>query len=83
MMTQNIKTFYCSDIKSELKGFHKLIKWVKFAWMQGFLSVVEIGQCFMTKDNEEQFHAMACREYTLPRIDGSSQRRGWIHNQKP
>ena len=44
----------------------------------GFLSVVEIGQYFMTKDNGEQFHAVACREYTLPRNDGSSQPRGWI-----
>ena len=26
----------------------------------------------MTKDNGEQFYAMACREYTLPRNDGSS-----------
>ena len=25
----------------------------------------------MTKDNGEQFYAMACREYTLPREDGS------------
>ena len=44
----------------------------------GFLSVVEIGQYFMTRDNGEQFYAMACREYTLPRGDGSSQPRGWI-----
>ena len=44
----------------------------------GFLSVVEVGQCFMTKDNGEQFYAMACREYTLPRNDGSSQPKGWI-----
>ena len=44
----------------------------------GFLSVVEIGQYFMTKDTEEQFHAVACREYTLPREDGSSQQKGWI-----
>ena len=43
----------------------------------GFLSVVEIGQYFMTKDTGEQFYAVACREYTLPRDDGSSQR-GWI-----
>ena len=35
----------------------------KFCMDAGFLSVVEIGQCFMTKDNEEQFYAMACREY--------------------
>ena len=46
----------------------------------GFLSVVEIGQYFMTKDTGDltQFHAVACREYTLPREDGSSQPRGWI-----
>ena len=35
----------------------------------GFLSVVENGQYFMTKDTGDltQFHAVACREYTLPR----------------
>ena len=46
----------------------------------GFLNVVEIGQYFMTKDTGDltQFHAVACREYTLPREDGSSHPRGWI-----
>ena len=35
----------------------------------GFLSVVEIGQYIRTKDTADlsQFHAVACREYTLPR----------------
>ena len=32
----------------------------------------------MTKDTGEQLFAKACREYTLPRSDGSSQPRGWI-----
>ena len=32
----------------------------------------------MTKDSGEQIYAKACREYTLPRIDGSSQPKGWI-----
>ena len=32
----------------------------------------------MTKDTGEQFYAKACREYTLPRNDGSSQPKGWI-----
>ena len=34
----------------------------------------------MTKDTGDftQFHAVACREYTLPREDGASQPRGWI-----
>ena len=44
----------------------------------GFISVVEIGQYFMTKDTGEQFFAKACREYTLPRSDESSQPKGWI-----
>ena len=50
----------------------------KFCMDAGFIHVVEIGQYFMTKDTEEQFFAIACREYTLPRNDGSSQPRGWI-----
>ena len=52
----------------------------KFCMYAGFLSVVEIGQYFMTEDTGDltQFHAVACREYTLPREDGSSQPRGWI-----
>ena len=32
----------------------------------------------MTKDIEEQFFARACREYTLPRSDESSQPKRWI-----
>ena len=46
----------------------------------GFLSVVENGQYFMTKDTGDltQFNTVACREYTIPREDGASQPRGWI-----
>ena len=46
----------------------------------GFISVVDIRQYFMTKDTGDltQFHAVAYREYTLPRNDGSSQPKGWI-----
>ena len=43
----------------------------------GFIHVVAIGQYFMTKDTEEQFVARACREYTLPRSDESSQPNGF------
>ena len=50
----------------------------KFCMDAGFLSLVEIEQYFMTEDNGEQFDAVACREYTLPRNDGSSQPKGWI-----
>ena len=44
----------------------------------GFVYVVEIGQYFMTIDTGEQFFARACREFTLPRSDESSQPGGWI-----
>ena len=46
----------------------------------GFLNVVENVQYFMTKDTGDltQFHAVACREYTLRRDDEASQPRGWI-----
>ena len=46
----------------------------KFCMDAGFLNVVEIGQYFMTKDTAEfsQFHAVACREYTLPREEEAS-----------
>ena len=47
----------------------------------GFLTVVEVGQYFMTKDTEEfsQFtDAVACREYTLPRDEDTSEPKGWI-----
>ena len=52
----------------------------KFCMDTRFLNVVEIGQYFMTKDTAEfsQFHAVACREYTLPREEEASQRKGWI-----
>ena len=46
----------------------------------GFISVVEVGQYFITKDTGDlsQFHAVACREYTLPREEPASQPKGWI-----
>ena len=47
----------------------------------GFLTTVEVGQYFMTKDTEEfsQFtEPVACREYTLPRDEKSTDPKGWI-----
>ena len=43
---------------------------IKFCTGAGFLTTVEVGQYFMTKDTEEfsQFtDSVACREYTSPR----------------
>ena len=79
MMAQHIKTFYCSNMNEErIERLSQTDRVSKFCVGAGFLSVFEIGQCFMTKDNGEQFYAKACREYTLPRNDGSSQPKGWI-----
>ena len=52
----------------------------KFCMDAGFLTVVEIGQYFMTKDTGylTQFQAVTCREYTLPREEEASQPKGWI-----
>ena len=52
----------------------------KFCLDAGFLSVVENGQYFMTKDTADlsQFHAVACREYTLPRDEDTSEPKGRI-----
>ena len=46
----------------------------------GFLSVVENGLYFMTKDTGDltQFNTVACREFFLPREDSTSQPKGWI-----
>ena len=53
----------------------------KFCTDAAFLTTVEVGQYFMTKDTEEfsQFtDSVACREYTLPRDEETSQPKGWI-----
>ena len=53
----------------------------KFFTDTGFLTTVEVGQYFMTKDSEEfsQFtDSVTCREYTLPRDESLSEPEGWI-----
>ena len=42
------------------------------------MSVVEVGQYFVTRNASEFLHTVACREYTLPRDDPASQPKGWI-----
>ena len=54
---------------------------IKFCTDAGFLTTVDVGQYFMTKDTEEFSRftdAVACREYTLPRDESSSEPKGWI-----
>ena len=72
------QNFLLQPYEERIKMLSQENKLSKFCMDAGFLSVVEIGQYFMTKDTGEQFYAKACREYTLPRNDGSSQPKGWI-----
>ena len=53
---------------------------IKICTDAGFLTTVGVGQYFMTMDTEEfsQFTEVACREYTLPRDEKSSDPKGWI-----
>ena len=54
---------------------------IKLCTDAGFLTTVEVGQYFITKDTEEfsQFtESVACREYTFPRDEKTSDPKGWI-----
>ena len=43
------------------------------------MSVVEVGQYFVTRNASEfLLRSVACREYTLPRDDPASEAKGWI-----
>ena len=68
--------------EERIKSLSQTDRVSNFCMDAGFISVVEIGQYFMTKDNGEQFYAKACREYTLPRSDGSSQPKGFRETRK-
>ena len=74
------QNFLLQQDEERIERLSKQDKLSKICTDAVFLNVVGIGQYFMTKDtpNLTQFHAVACREYTLPREDGSSQPRGWI-----
>ena len=72
------QNFLLQRYEERIKSLSQTDRVSKFCMDVRFLSVDEIGQYFMTKDNGEQFYAKACREYTLPRSDESSQLKGWI-----
>ena len=51
----------------------------KFCKEAGFMSVVEVGQYFVTRNaNDFLLKTVACREYTSPRDDPASEAKGWI-----
>ena len=80
-MTVLTKIFLLQKYGERIEKLSQQHKLSKFCMDAGFLNVVEIGQYFMTKDTAEfsQFtDAVACREYTLPRDEETSEPKGWI-----
>ena len=68
----------CQEREERLSPQNRVIK---FCTDAGFLTTVGVEQYFMTKDTEEfsQFtESVACREYTLPRDEKSSDPKVWI-----
>ena len=66
---------YFQQVRS-LSPENRLSKLCKEA---SFMSVVEVGQYFVTRSaNEFLLKTVACREYTLPRDDPASEPKGWI-----
>ena len=71
-----------------LQKYQERVEWlsqqnrvIKFCTDAGFLTTVDVGQYFTTKDTEEFSHyteSVVCREYTLPRDVKSSDPKGWI-----
>ena len=81
MMILQRNNFYCKDTENESKKVSQQNRVIKFCIDAGFLTTVEVGQYFMTKDTEEfsQFtESVGCREYTLPRDEDTSEPKAWI-----
>ena len=75
------KKIYCKSTKERVERLSQQNRVIKICSGAGFLTTVAVGQYFMTKDTEEfsQFtESVACREYTLPRDEKSSDPKGWI-----
>ena len=75
------KKIYCKSYQERVERPSQQNRVIKNCTDAGFLTSVDVGQYFMTKDAAEfsQFtDAVACREYTLPRDEEASEPKGWI-----
>ena len=75
------KKICCKKYQERVDKLSQQNRVIKLCIDAGFLTTVDVGQYFMTKDTEEfsQFKdSMACREYTLPRDEKSSDHKDWI-----
>ena len=70
------KKIYCKSYQERVERLSQQNRLIKNCTDAGFLTTVDVGQYFMTKDAAEfsQFtDAVACREYTLPRDEETSE----------
>ena len=74
------QNFLLKQYEERIEKLSQQDKLRKFCMDARFLSVVENGQYFMTKDTGDltQFNTVVCREFTLPREEEASQPKGWI-----
>ena len=74
------QNFLLQQYEERIEKLSQQDKLRKFCMDAEFLSVVENGRYFMTKDTTEfsQFHAVTCCEHTLPKEDEASQPKRWI-----
>ena len=72
--------FLFQQYEERIEKLSQQDKLSKICMDAGFLSAVENGQYFMTKEIGDltQFNKVACREYTIPTEDSTSQPKGWI-----
>ena len=75
-----IKIFFLQQYEERIERLSQQDRLSKFCMDAGFLSVVENEQYFVTKDTGDftQFNTVACREYTHPREEATSQPKGCI-----
>ena len=80
----SLTLYHCALKKKRVDKLSQPNRVIKFCTDAGFLTTVDVGQYFMTKDTEEfsQFtESVACRGYTLPRDEESSDPKGWIRGE--
>ena len=75
------KKIYCKSTKNEWKGSHSKIVWLNFVLLQDSWQQLRSDSISWPKTlkNSHNFtETVACREYTLPRDEKSSDPKGWI-----
>ena len=75
------KKILLQEYKERVERLPQQNRVIKFCIDAGFLTTVDVGQYFMTKDTEEFSHftkQVTCRECTLPRDENSINPKRWI-----